>query len=989
MSSTRSSNVLVGQIRMLYRLGPIGTVSDRQLLDRFLDRTDPAASDLACGELIERHGPMVLSLCERLLGDTQDAEDAFQATFLVMVRKAGSIRNPDALGSWLFGIARVAMQARVGARARRRQIERLVDRCPERCRVAIMADPADSEPAWPELYEEMDRLPESFRAPLLLHYFQGLSTETIAQRLGCRRGTVLSRMARARSRLKKQLEQRGLNSASTLALLAPCFNGSVATVPAPLLHATTRAAVSLVLAGATIKSVVSSTVASLVVRTLKGLILFQARRTLMILVIPALAGLAYASWCAAPSAGHSGEVATFREQDPANPRAPESRQIPDSDGTATRVSLAQDRRSRSLVKLSGRVVDPSGMPVAGAEVFVGVRFDTKWPNTGQPRMAVTATEGRFRFTVDRTELEPDPRFAGLSTEIRAIGAIARGFGPGWVRVGPDDTRRELTIPLRADDVPISGRVIDLEGRPIRGVRVEALCISALPGDRPDVLIQKLKDNRGKMNPTLWAEMRDALILGSHGPLPSTLTDAAGRFQLKGVGRDRLVTVIVEGPSIVMTFAEVLTTADSRFEPVLLPSDGSGEQKVLGPRFEIATPPGRTITGMIRDHESGRPLAGVQVQSYLFSEAVTDALGHYRLTGQPKSTENTIVVELPGQPYLKVVKTVADTPGLGPIALDLTLKKGIWIEGRLTDKTNGKPVRGVVQYYPLASNPALEAVPGYSVLDNNVSDEVEFPTDAEGRFRAAGLPGPGLLAVRAVQPGYITSSSVRPELAVKVANPDVFQSFMHNFHALFPIDPPGEQGAFHRELTLEPGRKQKIDVVGPDGQPIAETIAYGLDGWNTTPRPQHQAQLEYIHPKPGKPETVLVLHEGRHLAGFVNVKGDEREPLKVQLRPTGTVTGRLVDQDGRPRPGVPLSLMYERRDSRTGDCWIEVNQRQGATDRDGRFSIDSLVAGLRYQLEAIKPNERNYSLRGEGYLHRPEWSLSPGETQDWGDIQVKK
>jgi len=439
---------------------------------------------------------------------------------------------------------------------------------------------------------------------------------------------------------------------------------------------------------------------------------------------------------------------------------------------------------------------------------------------------------------------------------------------------------------------------------------------------------------------------------------------------------------------VLTFAAVLTTSDSRFEPVLLPSDGSAEQKILGPQFEITAPPGRTIAGIVRDHDSALPLSGVQIQPSWPGGVKTDAHGHYQLTGQPKTAENMIVVELPGQPYLKVVKTVADSPGLGPITLDLTLKKGIWIEGRVTDRQSGKSIRGVVQYYPLASNSSLDAATGYSVLDNNVSDEAEFPTDAEGRFRAVGLTGPGLLAVRALQPGYITSSSVSPELAAKVANPDIFRAFMHNFHALVPINPPGEPGVFHRELMLEPGRKQQIDVVGPDGQPLAGTVAYGLDGWSTASRSQRQAQFEYVHPNPGKPETVLVLHQGLHLGGYLDFRGDERGPLEVRLRPTSRVIGRLVDEGGRPRPGVQLSLSYERRDSRTGECWFEVED-QRVTDLEGRFSIDSLVAGLHYQLQAIKPHERNYSLRGEGHLHRPQWTVNPGETQTWGDIQVKK
>ena len=984
MSSMRSSGALVGQFRTLYRLGPVGTVSDRQLLDRFLDRTDPEASEAACGELIERHGPMVLGLCERLLGDTQDAEDAFQATFLVLVRKAGSIRNPDALGSWLFGIAsRVAAQARSHASMRRRQLEGLVERCPERFENAGGRDRIEPEPCWPELYEEMERLPESFRAPLVLHYFQGLSTETIAQRLGCRRGTVLSRLARARSRLKKQLEQRGLSSASVLALTAPGFKNSMAPVSLSLLHTTTRATVSLALAGSTIKSVASMTVAYLVLRTLKGLVLFQARRASLILVIPALAGLACGAWWASPIAGQPSGAISPREQAPGGPRMTAATQKQSPIEAAKAASPAQERRSDGLVEMSGRVIDPHGKPVAGAKVFVGVRFGTKWPDTGQSLQAVTESEGRFRFTIEGKELEPDRGEGGPSQENRIIGALAPGFGPGWVRISPENSRRELTIPLRADDVPISGRLTNLEGRPIRGVRVEALCVCALPDD----LLQKLKDNRGKSNSQLWGEMRDALILGRRGPLPSTLTDDDGRFQLRGVGRDRLILLTLEGPSIALTFAQVLTTSDSRFEPVLLPSDGSGEQKILGPRFEIIAPPGRVITGIVRDHDSTLPLPGVQIQSSWPGGVTTDTHGHYQLTGQPRTAENTIAVELPGQPYLKVVKTLTDSPGLGPITLDLTLKKGIWIEGRVTDKKSGKPVRGVVRYYPLASNRALAAAPGYSVFDNNVSDEAEFPTDADGRFRAVGLTGPGLLAVRALEPDYIASSSVSPELAAKVANPDIFRAFMHNFHALFPIDPPAEPGSFYGELMLEPGRKQRIDVVGPEGQPLAGTIALGLD-WSTAPKAQGQAQFDYVHPNPGKPETVLVLHQGLHLGGFIDVRGEEQEPLKVRLRPTGKVIGRLVDEEGRPRPEVHLSLCYERRDSRTGDCLFEVDN-QIMTDREGRFSIDSLVAGLGYQLQAIKPNVRNYSLRGEGYLHSPVWTVKAGETQDWGDIQVKK
>ncbi len=106
MNNAQSSPVLGDQLSLLYNLGAAGTLTDGQLLDRFLARNDPAASEAAFTALVERHGAMVLSICRQLLGDPHDAHDAFQATFLVLVSKAGSIRKRESVGGWLFGIAR-------------------------------------------------------------------------------------------------------------------------------------------------------------------------------------------------------------------------------------------------------------------------------------------------------------------------------------------------------------------------------------------------------------------------------------------------------------------------------------------------------------------------------------------------------------------------------------------------------------------------------------------------------------------------------------------------------------------------------------------------------------------------------------------------------------------------------------------------------------------------------------------------------------------
>src|SRR5438067_7467271 len=142
-----------------------GEESDGQLLGRFIARRDEAAF----AALVERHGPMVLAVCRRVLGDVHDAEDAFQATFLVLVRKATSIVRPDRLGPWLYGVTyRTALEVR-GRRARRRANEKEATDMP--------AAPATAEEAAtdlrPILDEEVGRLPAKYRVPFVLCYLEG------------------------------------------------------------------------------------------------------------------------------------------------------------------------------------------------------------------------------------------------------------------------------------------------------------------------------------------------------------------------------------------------------------------------------------------------------------------------------------------------------------------------------------------------------------------------------------------------------------------------------------------------------------------------------------------------------------------------------------------------------------------------------------------------------------------------------------------------
>jgi RNA polymerase sigma factor (sigma-70 family) len=214
--------------------GAAGGLPDAELLERFVAARDAAAFEV----LVWRHGPRVVGVCRRVLRHAQDAEDAFQATFLVLARRAASIRKRDAVASWLYGVAyRVALRARgVAARRRAREAGAIdLDRVPG-------PEPADSA-AGGVIDDAVAGLPAHYRAPFLLHYLDGLSTDEVATALACPRGTVLSRLARARDRVRRRLARAGV------------------TVPAALLAATVseaagRAAVPPALAGLTLTAVV-------------------------------------------------------------------------------------------------------------------------------------------------------------------------------------------------------------------------------------------------------------------------------------------------------------------------------------------------------------------------------------------------------------------------------------------------------------------------------------------------------------------------------------------------------------------------------------------------------------------------------------------------------------------------------------------------------------------------------------------------------------
>ncbi len=202
----KDSTAVTRHIRALFGAGAAGGASDGQLLERFRARGGDPDAEAAFGVLVARHGPMVLGVCRRALRDPDAAADAFQATFLVLVRKAGSVRVEDSLGRWLYGVSRrVAARARV--EAARRASREGPGPGPE---PAVPSDDGGRRELLEALDEEVARLPEPFRAAVLLCDLEGMTHEAAAGQLGCPVGTVESRLSRGRKRLRERLTRRGL-----------------------------------------------------------------------------------------------------------------------------------------------------------------------------------------------------------------------------------------------------------------------------------------------------------------------------------------------------------------------------------------------------------------------------------------------------------------------------------------------------------------------------------------------------------------------------------------------------------------------------------------------------------------------------------------------------------------------------------------------------------------------------------------------------------
>ncbi len=433
-------------LRDLFHSGTVTGLTDGQLLAQYAADNDGPAFEA----LVMRHGPMVMATCRAVLKHEHDVEDAFQSTFLVLARKAGSVRAETALGGWLHRVAyRIAVQAKIESERRLRH----------ESAVAAMGSSQTTRPGPdPELYSllhaEIDRLPERERLPVILVDLEGLSYDQAASRLRCTVPALCYRLGKARKRLRDRLIRHGVTGESLGIVMASARTMVTASLPASWI----RAAVGMPTDGP-----IPATVAALIQTIIKGMLMAQLKAASAVVV--AAGGLVYIGVVVLGAAQTEGPmpapgVGAVTTGQPAAAKVP----------PAAQKAAQPNATPGSMIEIRGSVVDPAGKAVVGATVrtvFLGINSHIK-----PVPEATSGTNGLFLMQVPPLRTFNSLVFRDGMAPLMV--ATAPGFAPGgwYPALRKPGTAGEVTIRLAEVGPPIEGRIVDLEGRPVAGANVK-------------------------------------------------------------------------------------------------------------------------------------------------------------------------------------------------------------------------------------------------------------------------------------------------------------------------------------------------------------------------------------------------------------------------------------------------------------------------------------------------------------------------------------
>jgi RNA polymerase sigma factor (sigma-70 family) len=933
-------------------------LSDGQLLERFALRGEEGAF----AALVHRHGPMVLGVCRRLLRHTPDAEDAFQATFLVLFRRARALDRARSLASYLYTVAyHVSLKAKAAA-ARRRRCEKEVRDMPRPQR--------HPDELWndlqPVLDEELNRLPDHYRAAVVVCYLEGKTNQEAGRLLGCPTGTVKSRLARARDLLRTRLARRGVALSAGLfaALLA---ERAAAAVPAALVRATIRTTV-LAAAGQAL-----APAAALAEGVLKAM--FVTRLKIATALLLAFGALLVAAGVWAHQArgerprdeiARTDVAAAQEEGEPASPAAP---------------AKAGDAKTMTV---SGRVVDPDGKPLAGAVVAVTARqglFLCSWEGWAAYRnevlgQGVSDGDGRFRLEVPRT----DPNMTVRN--LRAV-ATAEACGLGWKALDPNAEQAEVELRLSAAQ-PVRGRLVGIQGEPVAGVTVHVVRVTRKPGtgERED----------------------DAALRPPEALKLTATTDDKGEFVLRGFGPDVKLEMEIRDPRY-----------ERKDEWFVNPGD-----KKEAENLHLVLAPGRCVEGRVVYEDTGKPVPHARL---LFAnpivESRTDDQGRFKVClylprndtiGDP----NDIGVHAfphPGEPYLNTFVGINFPKGVVRREVEVKLPRGVLVRGKVTEAGSGKPVSG-------------------AYIGHNGVREVHAVSGPDGSYQLGVPANSGHLLVTHPSnefiPQVIGSAGGgfgKPITDIKPIGEPAY------YHAVVPVDVKAGDKEKEANVTLRRGVTVKGRLVLPDDKPVPHAVLFvsahrppaektmhpidlrdgtfevrGLD-------PEKTYRLLFLdHPHRVNPlMTVESLEsfgqlwlnpllgpENKHGAVVEIVAKKVEAEMTVKLAPCGKAKVRFVDGAGKPladyspwlqlvvTQGPPIHKALEEK-VLAAEVITLIGRYGGGhngdltTDAQGNVTFEGLIPGATYRLKKTKVEPNNEVIK--------EFTVEAGKTTEL-EVEVK-
>jgi RNA polymerase sigma factor (sigma-70 family) len=939
-----TSTSVIRHIESLFDGRSVAGLTDRQLLERFTAGPS-AGGEEAFAAVLQRHGPMVLGLCRQFLLDEHHAEDAFQAVFLVLAHKAASIREPELLGNWLYGVVlRVARNARRRLAHRRRIEAASAMRRPGPGsglydKVEFAETPAEETSLAREqaeaLHAEIDRLPKLFQLPIVLCYFEGLTLDEASRRLQWPLGTVSSRLARAREKLRRGLARRGVMSAGALSAVMGLRLTS-ASVSEPLGEITARAASDFAAGRAT--GPVLSAVASALARELVRSMFVRQLRFLLgtVLIFTAIAagvGLLSQSF--------------LRKAERANP--PVARRL-----AATSGQTAESPAPARMIVV-GRVLDSKGEPVAHATVeLVGRprRVFTRGNWNGSHVLigrGDTDSGGRFRLDALRTS----------SVRFDALYALVKSPVAGWADVDLDAQQPAVEIRLRSEQV-IRGRLVDVNGQAIPGVELRVLGFG--PG--------------GGASRNAHVDLVDPPPEALRAWPDPVKTDDQGRFVLRGLGHGLYVPLVVDDPRFGVQVLEL--TSDDRKGPL---------------DVTLTLKPAKSIEGRVIAADTGQPVPGTLISANSVL-ARADADGRYRAISAG-DLFNVNVYPPVGKPYLIADVDVAWNKGMVHQHLDIALRRGVLIHGKVTEQGTGRPLEGSSVLFVPVNGPAGVESKWISTV----------PSQSDGSFRIVVPQGKGHLLVFGPTSDYIhTVIGSRTLLNGQTGGERWYA------HRIIPYEVKDGESPRALNAELRRGKTIRGRLVDALGRPVVDAVIITRlhiepvnPFWRGEWSEQHRARdghFEVHGLDPKSPVLSYFLDAEHELGAAVELAGEQSDKeLTIRLEPAGQAKARFVRPDGRPfanffpqlqlvaTPGPPAFRRNENDPPGLADDAVNVmaidrkhyvQRRQPLSAADGRITLPALIPGALYRLSVNGGNGRPF--------HK-DFSVKSGESIDLGDISV--